>query len=577
MNQNGYEIFYSVLFYTISALISIGINVVFYFRARKSKLLSAFLNVQFIVVVWLLAKVLKKAAPNDEIAWLWVVVQYMAVCFFGTVFLNFTYLYQKGIELPSWIKKVLYGFSFINYMVVFTNQFHHMFFKSVTIFESSYGPWFYVHTIFSYLLILIAYFFLINALVKNHFEVPLMQALLFNVGLLMPVAANLGYIFGVFNFTFDITPIMFNVTIIIFGYSAYRYRFLDIKRVTRTMVLENIHEGIIIVDNAFRIIEKNSIISDMINESEKTDKFMDLFQKGYSRVDKYEELKVTITNGLNNKEDKVTMDFVMDVHGIDKNYILKMEKIKDHLGDQIGFVFRFIDITKHKELLRSLEESNEALIAVNQQLSENISATKQLAIAKERSHVSKEMHDILGHSVTIVISLLELSKAAIYEDYNLASEKVTQGMEIIRGGILELKKSMKKNSNDFIAANKLSEDLVNLISGFEKSGVNVDFYYKKSDVKLSTDTYDTAYRVCQEGLTNALRHGKAKNVTIGVRFVERNIDLFIIDDGNGCGEVKKGNGLSGMETRVNELSGYFSCGSPDGQGFNIHATLPFYS
>ncbi len=107
---------------------------------------------------------------------------------------------------------------------------------------------------------------------------------------------------------------------------------------------------------------------------------------------------------------------------------------------------------------------------------------------------------------------------------------------------------MKEHSNDYIEANKLTDDLVKLIEGFEKSGgVNVDFYYKNSDIRLSADTYDAVYRVCQEGLTNALRHGKARNVTVGMRFVERSIDLFIIDDGKGCDTVNKGNGLKGME------------------------------
>lgn len=265
MIPESYEIFYAVTFYTLSALLSVGINTIFYLKARKSKLLDVFLRVQMIMILWLIAKVLKKTAASDEIAWLWVVVQYTAVCFFGTVFLDFSYLYKKGKMLPEWIRRVIYGFSLINYLAVFTNKFHHLFFLSVTIFESDYGPWFYVHTAFSYVLILISYIYLINALVKNQQGgVPLIQALLFNIGLILPIISNVVYVFGFVDFSFDITPIMFNLTIAVFGYSAYRYRFLDIKRVTRTMVLENIHEGIIVIDNSFRIVEMNSIITDML-------------------------------------------------------------------------------------------------------------------------------------------------------------------------------------------------------------------------------------------------------------------------------------------------------------------------
>lgn len=577
MTRLSYEVFYAVIFYTLSALISIGVNVVFYLRARKSELLSTFLNVQALLIIWLLAKVLKKASPNDEIAWFWVVVQYLAVCCFCAVFLDFAYLYKTGVRMKRWILKVLIGISLMNYIVAFTNEFHHLFFLQVTIDNNVNGPWFYVHTVYSYILIVICYYYLINALVKNNYEVPLLQAILFNVGLLLPIASNIIHVFKIVQFPFDITPIMFNVTIIIFGYSAYRYRFLDVKRVTRSMVLENIHEGIIIIDNNFRIVHVNNIIREMMRFDKSSGKIYqieDFLRTRFGQVDNFKDIRQKISNCLNNHEDKMITGFNMDVHGSLKRYMLKVEKISDHVGDMAGYVFRTIDVTKHNELIESVQESNEALTAVNQQLSENISVARQLAVAKERSRVSKEVHDILGHSVTIVISLLEITKRALQTDLQLASEKTTQGMEIIRGGLIQLKKSMKQHYSDSIEANRLIEDLQKLIRDFEKSGVNVDFYYKEKDTKLSADIYDTVYRVCQEGLTNALRHGKATNVTIGVRYVERDIDLFVIDDGEGCSECSKGNGLSGMENRVKELNGYFSCGSPDGHGFNIHVTLP---
>lgn len=580
MNQESYEIFNAVFLYTISAMISIAINVAFYLRARHSKLLSAFLNVQLAVIVWLISKVFKKVATDNDVVWLMVVVQYLALCFFGTVFLRFAYLYRMGKELPEWISKVLFGFSLINYVVVFTNPLHQLFFKSVTVFENIYGPWFYVHTVFSYILIAFSYYYLINALLKNSFSVPMIQALLFNIGLLVPIVSNVVYIFNVVDFSFDITPITFNLTILIFGYSAYRYRFLDIRRVTRNMVLENIHEAIIIIDNEMRVIEQNSAVNELFGYNSemhsRIDIIDDYFKAAYASIESFEIMKTKIENCIDNQEERFVTEFLMNVHGVRKAYILKMEKIKERSGDMVGYVFRIIDVSKHKELLYNLEDSNNALSEVNKQLSENISANKQLAIAKERSHLSKEVHDILGHSVTIVISLLEMAKSAIKTDKNLASEKVTQGMEIIRSGLVELKRSMKEHQSEYIDANILCDDLSRLVNDFEKSGVNVDFYYKKTDLKISTDTYDTIYRICQEGMTNALRHGNAKNVTIGLRFVERNIDLFIIDDGKGSENIVPGNGLAGMETRVKALSGYFSYGSPDGQGFNIHVTVPFH-
>jgi signal transduction histidine kinase len=75
-------------------------------------------------------------------------------------------------------------------------------------------------------------------------------------------------------------------------------------------------------------------------------------------------------------------------------------------------------------------------------------------------------------------------------------------------------------------------------------------------------------------MTNALKHGHAKKITIAVRFSEHSVDIIIADNGVGCEEFTKGNGIKGMEQRVKELDGFFSCGSPDGEGFNLHVTIP---
>ena len=573
-----YEIFYSILFYSLAAIFSIAVNVVFYFRARKSELLTAFMSVQAIMVIWLIAKILKKSAPNNEVAWLWVAVQYIAVCFFGPLFLNFSHLYKQGRPLKKWFYSLLISIACINYLMVFTNPIHQLFFTSVTIFESHYGPWFYIHTVFTYICIAISYLYLIRALLKGEYHVPLLQALLFNIGLILPIISNVVYVFHLIKFSFDITPIMYNLTVIIFGYSAYRYRFLDIKKVTRNMVLDNIHEGIIIIDVNNRIVLQNNVIKDIIHnylEIEKVEKISDFLHKVDNQILEYDLIKERIQQCIANKDERMIMEFSMIVHGGIRGYILKLEKIEDHAGDFVGYVFRFIDVTKHRELVQNLEEKNEALIKINKQLSENVSAAKQLAVAKERSRISKEIHDILGHSVTVVISLLEIGRQNIHEDRVFSREKVTQSMDIIRSGLVELKKSIKKHSKDVIEASKLNQDISKLIVDYEQAGVMVDYYYKDAEVNLSTQVYDTIYRICQEGLTNALRHGKAKQVTLGLRYVERHIDLFIIDDGRGCHEVVMGNGLKGMENRVQELGGFFSCGSPDGEGFNIHVTLPF--
>ena len=81
------------------------------------------------------------------------------------------------------------------------------------------------------------------------------------------------------------------------------------------------------------------------------------------------------------------------------------------------------------------------------------------------------------------------------------------------------------------------------------------------------------YRICQEALTNALRHGKAHNVSITVELDEEWLCLAVMDDGRGCQEFQKGHGLHGMEERVIHLNGniVYNHGKP---GFSIFVMIP---
>lgn len=572
------EIFYAFLVYTLSALSSIGVTTAFYLRARKSELLSAFLNVQYLIIVWLLANGLRVAAADLELAWFWAVIQYMSICMFGIIFLDFAYHYQFGERMPLPFRMVGYSVSGINYVIVFTNPLHQLFFRSFGRFRMEMGPFFYIHTIWSYLLIGIAFVFLIQALFSNSEGMNRKQSIIFSIGLTLPLITNVFTVTRSANIPFDMTPIAFNITILVFGYSAYRYRFLDIKKVTRHMVLDNIPEGILIIDADNRLLLANPVIQQRISNFQQLGSVSDFFeflQKIENYIPDadliYDKLRLCIDRDLGN----MRTDLSMSVSGKPRNYDLRMERLSDSSGDRIGYLIRLIDITRQKELLNSVEEKNEALAGINQKLSENISTEKKLAKARERSRISKEIHDILGHTMTMVITLLEIAKSSTVEDKDLAKEKTVQAMEIIRSGLRELKEAMRRHDKSMVDARALNEDLTKLMEDFQQSGVNVDYYLKESDAKLDTEVFDTIYRVCQEGLTNALRHGKAENITVGLRYVEKHIDLFIVDDGKGCDKVVKGNGLKGMENRVSSLSGYFSVGSPEGDGFNIHVTLPY--
>jgi signal transduction histidine kinase len=118
-----------------------------------------------------------------------------------------------------------------------------------------------------------------------------------------------------------------------------------------------------------------------------------------------------------------------------------------------------------------------------------------------------------------------------------------------------------------------------LISVFSKTtGVEVGINYGNLFWRFGVEIDEVMYRMVQEGLTNAFRHGKATRIQINLWIVRGDmlpeINISIYDNGQGSSEIKKGIGLQGMEERIQRLKGSFEARSqPD--GFHINASIPF--
>jgi signal transduction histidine kinase len=101
------------------------------------------------------------------------------------------------------------------------------------------------------------------------------------------------------------------------------------------------------------------------------------------------------------------------------------------------------------------------------------------------------------------------------------------------------------------------------------SGMPVDFSVAGMMEFLPPKLTELLYHLCQEALTNALHHGKAKQAFINLCFHDQSIKLNISDDGQGCQTINKGMGLTNMEQRVKELNGTIEYGSSGESGFSL--------
>jgi signal transduction histidine kinase/tRNA A-37 threonylcarbamoyl transferase component Bud32 len=227
---------------------------------------------------------------------------------------------------------------------------------------------------------------------------------------------------------------------------------------------------------------------------------------------------------------------------------------------------------------------NQELAILNQQLKEHAATIEELAIVKERNRMAREVHDTLGHTLTLLIMLVKVGRIKLEEDPLEAKDKLSQAVEIAQEGLEELRRSIMGLMPENAGNNNIVLSLETLIESAQKSGLEVDFsvngeefYYKNMALRSSFPFNDCIYKTCQEAITNSLRHGNATKIGIILRFSAGKLVIFIIDNGKGCKDIQKGFGLKGMESRIQGLNGHIIYGSDGEKGFNIHIEIPISS
>jgi signal transduction histidine kinase len=119
------------------------------------------------------------------------------------------------------------------------------------------------------------------------------------------------------------------------------------------------------------------------------------------------------------------------------------------------------------------------------------------------------------------------------------------------------------------------EQIERLVEQTRDAGLPVDLRIEGEPVPLPAGLDLTAYRLVQEGLTNAVKHAQASQAEVVVRFTDGQVELTVSDDGEGGGDGGGGgHGLVGMRERVSVYGGELEAGPRAGGGFRLRATLP---
>lgn len=175
--------------------------------------------------------------------------------------------------------------------------------------------------------------------------------------------------------------------------------------------------------------------------------------------------------------------------------------------------------------------------------------------------------------MVILIALLEASRLSVLNDGPKTDKILEKAIYTARNGLNEIRKSLK-NLVEESTEESLMEKLESLIMEYEITGIKIDFSVDEGIENISAKVSRVIFRICQESITNSIKHGKATKMSFVLKVFESSVKLYVFDNGVGCSDIKLGMGLMGMKQRIEELNGSLSVLSRANNGFNITVELP---
>ncbi|MDQ3171152.1 MAG: sensor histidine kinase [Acidobacteriota bacterium] len=198
----------------------------------------------------------------------------------------------------------------------------------------------------------------------------------------------------------------------------------------------------------------------------------------------------------------------------------------------------------------------------------------QLAAANERNRMAREIHDTLGHYLTVIHVQLEAARAILNTDRDRGLLAVTRAQALAKDGLAAVRQSVKALRED-APVEGLAEQLASLVEAARDEAFAASFRVTGKPRPVSAAVALALHRTTLEALTNVRRHADASAVEIELDFRENGrVQLRVHDDGKGATGTEGGFGLLGIRERAEQLKGLANYRTAPGQGFTLYLELP---
>jgi len=246
------------------------------------------------------------------------------------------------------------------------------------------------------------------------------------------------------------------------------------------------------------------------------------------------------------------------------------------ISTAIFFVAAFSQFRLNEQKAREKAEGlANQLETANRQLAAYASQAEELAATQERNRLAREIHDNIGHYLTIVNVQIEAAKVTLESDPSRALGALNKAQDLARKGLNSVRESVAALRVSPVENRLLDEAISTLVDEAQTRGNPVGFEVRGEPRPVESKVALALYRATQEGLTNVHKHSRASRVDVELDFSQPDkVRLAVQDDGAGAVDTSGGFGLIGIRERVQLLGGEFKIETQPGKGFSFEVIVP---
>ncbi len=470
----------------LASLLSLGIGLVIW-RRRPAPGVMPFIVLTGAVAFWATMNAVELVQTTLNAKFFFSGIQYFGITAAPAAWMLFAAEYT-GRE--SWVTRrnvlLLMIEPALAILFVFTNPLHHLFHSefalstegSLRTLHVAFGPLFWIHAVYSYILMLVG----TGLLIQAFFRAPQLyrgQVLTLLIAAIAPWIANAVSIFGLSPIpSIDLTPPAFTITVLAMGWSIYRYRLMDIVPVARDTVIESMSDPVFVLDGQNRIVDINPAAKSLLGQGAQKNVIGKLAGTTLADFQPLVEQYRTVTEAHS--------EIALGEFESERRYFaLRISPLTNRYGDLTGRLFVLNEITALKRAAQHIQEQNETLRSTNSALAlareeaEEASRLKSEFLATMSHELRTPLNAIIGYADLMLTGLIgEMSE----KHHNYVERIVSNGERLLTliNELLDLSKieagRLETLNQPLSPAQLLTESHARMLSLAEQKGLGLETF-----------------------------------------------------------------------------------------------------